>query len=695
MKQKLDKEKEVMKREEGDLRSAINRLDVDKQHDEKMGKNLQAQILEVQAKYDECHRFYGDYENNKKKMSSENTDLMRQLEDIEAQINAMSKVNVQYGAQLEDIKRAADVENRDRVTILNKYRNLEHDFEGLQEQINEDLESKHALGRDLARASAEASMYRSKYENEGLARAEELEACALKLSCHLEEAEQQIESLKYKNHGLEKIKARISSELEAMHKDTEHSQALAAAAEKKQRQFEKVVGEWKLKVDELAHDLAVSQKESRDMSAELFKMKAQYDEGLEHVNGIRMENKSLGEEVKDYMDQLCEGSKNLNDLAKTVKKFEMEKDDLQGCLEEAEIALETAESKVLRGQLELSQVKQDIERKVQEKEEEFEATRKIQLTAMENMQASLEAEARAKAEALRSKVKLESEINDLEIILDSANKANSDISMTIKKIHLEMKDMQDRYAEEQRLSGEYREQFSVAERRANSLHAEVEESRTLLEQSDRGRRQTEADLSDMQEQYQTLYNTNNALSTTKRKLESDYQTMSADLNDMVQEAKASEDKAKKAMVDAARLADELRAEQESSANLAKHKKILECQTRDLQLKLEEAETVALKEGKKACAKLEGRITELEGQYNEESNKHTESLKTLRKCERRIKELTFQSEEDKKNHEKMQELVDKLQQKVKTYKRQIEEAEEIAAVNLAKYRKSQGDLEVLP
>ena len=41
---------------------------------------------------------------------------------------------------------------------------------------------------------------------------------------------------------------------------------------------------------------------------------------------------------------------------------------------------------------------------------------------------------------------------------------------------------------------------------------------------------------------------------------------------------------------------------------------------------------------------------------------------------------------------MQELVDKLQNKVKSYKKQIEEAEEIAALNLAKYRKVQADLE---
>ena len=41
---------------------------------------------------------------------------------------------------------------------------------------------------------------------------------------------------------------------------------------------------------------------------------------------------------------------------------------------------------------------------------------------------------------------------------------------------------------------------------------------------------------------------------------------------------------------------------------------------------------------------------------------------------------------------MSELANKLQAKIKTYKKQIEEAEEIAALNLAKYRKAQQGLE---
>jgi len=85
---------------------------------------------------------------------------------------------------------------------------------------------------------------------------------------------------------------------------------------------------------------------------------------------------------------------------------------------------------------------------------------------------------------------------------------------------------------------------------------------------------------------------------------------------------------------------------------------------------------------------------LPGPPEKNDSKGLDPPKNLRKCERRIKELTFQTDEDKKNHDRMQDLVDKLQQKIKTYKRQIEEAEEIAALNLAKFRKVQQELEEL-
>merc|ERR1711894_127995 len=142
------------------------------------------------------------------------------------------------------------------------------------------------------------------------------------------------------------------------------------------------------------------------------------------------------------------------------------------------------------------------------------------------------------------------------------------------------------------------------------------------------------------------------------------------------------------MIDAARLADELRAEQDLAQALEREKRLLEAQTWDMQARVDEAQQNALKGGKKAMTRMETRVRELESEMDAENRRSADSQKNLRKSERRIKELVYQQDEDKKNHERMQSLVDQLQGKIKSYKKQIEEAEEIAALNLAKFRQTQ-------
>merc|ERR1712113_750161 len=110
--------------------------------------------------------------------------------------------------------------------------------------------------------------------------------------------------------------------------------------------------------------------------------------------------------------------------------------------------------------------------------------------------------------------------------------------------------------------------------KANSAQNALEEARTLLEQSDRARRVTEQELSDTNEQLSEQTCTNQA------------------------------------MVGAARLADELRNEQDMAQGFERDRKLLECQVKDMQARLDDAETNALKGGKKAMNKMETRIREL-------------------------------------------------------------------------------------
>merc|ERR1739846_171945 len=303
-----------------------------------------------------------------------------------------------------------------------------------------------------------------------------------------------------------------------------------------------------------------------------------------------------------------------------------------------------------------------------------------------------EAESRAKAEALRIKKKLESDINELEIALDHSNKANAEAHKSIKRYQGQLRDTEALLESETSQKLEITEKAGLAERKANALQGELEESRALLDSADRSKKQTDMELSEARSAVNDMTTINSKAASEKRHLESAIHTMHAEIDDMLRGAKGSEDKAKKAMVDAARLADELRAEQDHCAVQEKAKRALTSQLNELEMRLAEANEVAAKGGRSAMAKLESRIRELEIELGSVQSKTSDTYKSFQKAERRIKELQFQQEEDHKNQGHMSDLATKLQQKIKTYKKQIEEAEEIAALNLAKFRKAQQDLE---
>merc|ERR1719369_2280128 len=506
------------------------------------------------------------------------------------------------------------------------------------------------------------------------------------------EAEDTIDSLSSKIASAEKINHRIEAELEELSMEYERTHAAAVITEKRGKNFDKVMGEWKAKADDLMSELEACRCEGRNYNSEVYRLEAAYDEVVEQLDVVKRENKNLADEIKDLLDQLGDGGRSIHELDKQRRRLEVEKEELQSALEEAESALEQEENKVLRAQLELAQTKQETDRRIAEKEEEFENTRKNHGRAMDSLNASLESEQRAKGEALRIKKKLEGTINELEIALDHANKANAEGMKAIKRYQGQLRDTIQAFEAESRARQQVTEQVGIAERKAAALSGEMEESRALLEGGTRAIRQIEIELADSRNSVNELQTINNKDMASKRTLEGSLHTMQAEIDAMLHAAKNAEEKAKRAMVDAARLADELRAEQDHTANESRANRALETQLAELENRLTNAEEAAIKGGKAAMAKLEMKIRELEMELGNTQTRTSENMKGYQRAERKVKELVFQQVEDHKNQDRMSDLAGKLQAKIKTYKQQIEEAEEIAALNLAKFRKTQQELE---
>ena len=143
------------------------------------------------------------------------------------------------------------------------------------------------------------------------------------------------------------------------------------------------------------------------------------------------------------------------------------------------------------------------------------------------------------------KKKLESDINELEVALDHANRTNSDTQKALKRVQQTLAELQAQADLEQQQRDEAREAAAAAERRANQLGGEIEELHTSLEQAERARKAAEMEMNDIADRISELSTQNANLASHKRQLESAAAAMQADLDEALTELKNSEERAKK------------------------------------------------------------------------------------------------------------------------------------------------------
>ncbi|OWK03549.1 hypothetical protein Celaphus_00007918, partial [Cervus elaphus hippelaphus] len=571
----------------------------------------------------------------KKALQEAHQQALGDLQAEEDRVSALAKAKVRLEQQVEDLECSLEQEKKLRMDTERAKRKLEGDLKLTQESVADAAQDKQQLEEKLKKKDSELSQLNLRVEDEQL-----LGAQLQKKIKELQEAEEGVEAAHAKCSSLEKAKLRLQTESEDVTLELERATSAAAALDKKQRHLERALEERRRQEEEMQRELEAAQREARSLGTELFRLRHSHEEALEALETLRRENKNLQEEISDLTDQVGLSGKSVQELEKAKKALEGEKSELQAALEEAEGALELEETKTLRIQLELSQVKAEVDRKLAEKDEEC-----TNLRCGEGAGPPLQADSLSHPNCIRAE--------------------------------------------------------------------------------GRSRRLAEQELLEATERLNLLHSQNTGLLNQKKKLEVDLAQLSGEVEEAAQERREAEEKAKKAITDAAMMAEELKKEQDTSTHLERMKKTLEQTVRELQARLEEAEQAALRGGKKQVQKLEAKVCaaclpvccpggwvspregrpgapgppagclqvrELEAELDAEQKKHAEALKGVRKHERRVKELAYQAEEDRKNLARMQDLVDKLQSKVKSYKRQFEEAEQQANTNLAKYRKAQHELD---
>uniref|UniRef100_A0A0N5A362 Myosin head n=1 Tax=Parastrongyloides trichosuri TaxID=131310 RepID=A0A0N5A362_PARTI len=687
-KTKTDKDKESLRRQVDEITIQLGEETKAKFDNERLVKNIENQVSELQAKTEQQHKTIQELLGFKSRVAGENSDLEAQVEELEAQLTSVSKKKAQILSQLEEAKRSVDEEHHEKQDLSATTKNLQHEIDVVHEQIENEICQKEEILKQLSKAKAEIQQWKAKFESEGLTAADEMEEEKRRRSAKILELQESINEANNKCFTFEKANNRLIIEAEDARVDAERYASQIAQLEKKHGGFDKIIEEWKRQVDDLSIDIEKAQNESRSATAEAYALQSSSTQLTEQSDELRRENKILANNIHDLSEQVESGNRTGQEIHKKVRMYELEKEELQHALDEAEAALEAEESKVIRVQTEVSQIRSEIDRRIQEKEEDFENTLKTHQRALESMQTSLETETKGKNVLLQNKKKLESDINELELALDHANKTNVDAQKNIKKCISHVQELQAQLDEEQKIREEYRENYLSSEKKYGIVQAEVEELIVQKAQIEKLKASLDTEIHDIRTANNELANENSSISTLKRNVENDIVLVRDNMDKSLSELKTLEENYKKILSDIARLSEELHQEQQHYEHVDRIRKGFEQQIKELQVKLEEAEVNAHRNGQRNIEKLENLVKKREQELENETRRHKETVKLVSRHEREVRERQFDLDEQKKSAQKMQELIEKLQGKIKVQKRQAEEAEELATVNLQKYRQLQ-------
>merc|ERR1719495_322575 len=671
-KEKVVKEKTVMKTEISELYAQIEILQSEKVNIKKVVEKLEINVNEYHIQIEGLNRTVQDMTSQKQKLQFEAQEANKKLNDMKLAIEHAGMDKNKFSAQLEELRRAADTESRNRNAAETKITAMERNIKVLTVEIEELRQIKINLEASITKWQAENADWKKKYENEARLRVEEVDALKKKFHLELTSLNDANSALEQKLKAAENAKAKLTNEVNVLVKDFEHSQVV---------------------IKEMTNLWEKADKDSKARAAEVVKMGNEMDRMKMAHESLAQVKLKLEDELKSYKTELDALKKRFADLDRDNRKVTHEREELARAYKKSEEDKTKALHQVSVLEKELAKLKADFDKKFGTITAEYEANKKKLVDEINILTRKLhDCEAKLKNEVEVIKKKMSITITELEMSLDGSNKSNVQLQNTCKVQGEKIMQLTAAYDDVNKKLGASVQQYDITIKKLTAIEAEFKSMSANYQKCLVTIKDYETKFGGLSGQVKQLTQANTQLGQVKVKLEKDLSQVSKDYDDIARELKLADDRANKAGSDAHHFESLLREEQTKIVKIDNAKKALENEVRSLSVKIEEIETNSVATSKRTIQKMELRIEELETMINNEKKTHAATMSELHVKTRSIKELILQSEEDRKNIIILQDSLDKLNEKIKMYKKQLEEQETISNSNIMRVKKFQRELE---
>merc|ERR1719292_131542 len=285
-KEKVVKEKSVMKTEISELYAQIEILQSEKINIKKVVEKLEITVNEYNIKIGDLNRTVQDVTSANAKLQIEAQESNKKLNELKLAIEHAGMDKNKFAAQLDELRRAADNEARNRNAAETKITSLERNIKTLMVEIEELRSIKINLEGSIAKWQQENADWKKKYENEARLRVEETDALKKKYTLEINSLTDALHNLEQKLKSAENAKAKLTSEVNVLVKDFEHSQVVIKELTAKLGSSDKTCNDLAIKLKEMTNLYERADRDSKARAQEVVKMGNEMDR-------VKMANESL------------------------------------------------------------------------------------------------------------------------------------------------------------------------------------------------------------------------------------------------------------------------------------------------------------------------------------------------------------------------------------------------------------------
>merc|ERR1719187_738855 len=554
----------------------------------------------------------------KLKLQFEATEANKKLNDMKLAIEHAGMDKNKFATQMEELRRAADNETRNRNAAETKITSLERNIKTLMVEIEELRQVKINLEGSISKWQAENAYWKKKYENEARLRVEEGDALKKKFTIEVTNLTDIQHKLEQQLKSAENAKAKLSSEVSVLVKDFEHSQVVIKELTAKLGSSDKTCNDLSVKLKEMTNLYEKADRDSKARAQDVVKLGNEMDRvkmANESLNQVKIK---LEDELKSFKTELDALKKRFADLDRDNRKVTHEREELARAYKNADEGKTKALRQVAILEKELAKLKADFDKKFGGARDEYEANKKKLVDEINIITRRLqETESKLKNEVEVIKKKMSITITELEMSLDASNKSNSQLQNNCKMQGEKIMQLTSAYDDVNRKLAASVQQYDITIKKLTSIEAEFKSLTVNYQKSQASLKDYESKFGGLNGKVNELTQVNSQLTMVRTKLEKELGQVSKDYDDIARELKLADDRANKAGSDAHHFESLLREEQAKLVKIDTAKKALENEVRTLSVRIEEIETNAVASSKRTIQKMEVRIEELEVMINNE------------------------------------------------------------------------------